>query len=80
MAIDFKVVIPYDYATIGSQENFMGQVFTSYSRRDTAPRTLVVRDEAGCAEPSHGRLYLAEKHGYVGPVEIRWPPHTSPTP
>jgi hypothetical protein len=41
---------------------------------------LVVRDEAGCAEPSHGRLYLAEKHGYVGPVEIQWPPHTTPTP
>ncbi len=34
MAVDFMMVIPYDYATIGSQENFMGQVFTSYSRRE----------------------------------------------
>lgn len=41
---------------------------------------LVVRDEAGCDEPSHGRLYLAEKHGYVGPVDIQWPPHATPTP
>ena len=33
-----------------------------------------LRDEAGCAEPSHARLYLAWAHGYVGPVEIRnWP-------
>ena len=32
-------------------------------------------DQAGCAKPSHGRLVLAEKHGYVGPVEIEWPPY-----
>lgn len=34
-----------------------------------------VIDQLGCAEPSHGRIILAEKHGYVGPVEIEWPPH-----
>jgi hypothetical protein len=34
-----------------------------------------VIDQAGCAEPSHGRIILAEKHGYVGPVEIEWPPY-----
>ena len=34
---------------------------------------LVVTDEAGCSEPSHGVIYLAEKHGYAGPVEIPWP-------
>jgi hypothetical protein len=39
-----------------------------------------VIDQAGCAEPSHGRIILAEKHGYVGPVEIRWPPYPLPTP
>jgi len=41
---------------------------------------LVVTDETGCTEPSHGRLYLAEKHGYVGPVEISWPSYATPTP
>jgi hypothetical protein len=30
-----------------------------------------VIDQAGCAEPSHGRISVAEKHGYVGPVEIK---------
>jgi hypothetical protein len=35
MAVDFMVVIPYDYGIIDSQENLIGQVFTSYSRRDT---------------------------------------------
>ena len=39
---------------------------------------VVVIDQAGCAEPSHGRIYLAEKHGYVGPVEIKWPPYPKP--
>jgi hypothetical protein len=41
-----------------------------------------VIDQTGCAEPSHGRVLLVEKHGYVGPVEIPWPPspQTTPTP
>jgi hypothetical protein len=34
---------------------------------------IVVIDEAGCDEPSHGVIYLVEKHGYAGPVEIPWP-------
>ena len=34
-----------------------------------------VIDQAGCSEPSHGRIVLVEKHGYVGPLEIKWPPY-----
>lgn len=34
---------------------------------------VTVQDEAGCAEPSRGRLLAAEKHGYTKPVEIDWP-------
>ena len=30
-------------------------------------------DEAGCDTPSHGRVYVQEKHGYGGPAEIPWP-------
>ncbi|HRQ24915.1 MAG TPA: hypothetical protein PLF42_15925 [Anaerolineales bacterium] len=30
-------------------------------------------DEAGCDEPSRGRVYIQEKHGYAGPAEIPWP-------
>jgi hypothetical protein len=37
-----------------------------------------VIDQAGCAEPSHGRIILSEKHGYVGPVEIKWLPVPPP--
>ncbi len=32
-------------------------------------------DQAGCAEPSRGRVYIQEKHGYAGPAEIPWPAH-----
>ena len=30
-------------------------------------------DEPGCSEPSHGRVWVQEKHGYAGPAEISWP-------
>ena len=30
-------------------------------------------DEAGCTEPSRGRVFVQEKHGYAGPAEIPWP-------
>jgi hypothetical protein len=33
---------------------------------------ILIEDEAGCSEPSHGVIYLVEKHGYAGPVEIPW--------
>ena len=35
---------------------------------------VTVTDEAGCTEPSHGRVFFSEKHGYAGPTEILWPP------
>ena len=31
-------------------------------------------DQAGCASPSHGRVFVQEKHGFAGPAEIPWPP------
>jgi hypothetical protein len=30
-------------------------------------------DEPTCSEPSHGRVFVQEKHGYAGPAEIPWP-------
>jgi hypothetical protein len=35
--------------------------------------SLTLQDEKGCAEPSHGRVYIVEKHGYTRPIEIPWP-------
>lgn len=39
------------------------------------PFITVKNDEAGCSVPSHGKVFVQEKHGYGGPVEIPWPPH-----
>ena len=55
-----------------------GQV--AFTPRGANESFLQVTDEVGCAEPSHGRIYLAEVHGYIGPVEIPWPPPATPTP
>jgi hypothetical protein len=33
-----------------------------------------VTDEPGCSEPSHGRVYGVEKHGYTRWVKVPWPP------
>jgi uncharacterized protein YraI len=35
-------------------------------------------DQAGCDTPSHGRVYVQEKHGYAGPADIPWPARTLP--
>lgn len=34
---------------------------------------LTFIDEPGCSEPSHGQVWVQEKHGYAGPAEIPWP-------
>jgi len=39
------------------------------------PVVKVENDEPGCNIPSHGRVYVQEKHGFGGPIEIPWPPH-----
>lgn len=35
--------------------------------------SVTIIDEPGCAEPSHGRAYGVEKHGYTHWLEIPWP-------
>jgi hypothetical protein len=39
---------------------------------------VTVTDEPGCAGPSHGRVFFAEKHGYQGPSAIPWPQAPAP--
>ncbi len=35
-------------------------------------------DEPGCSGPSHGRVWVQDKHGFAGPAQIPWPPYASP--
>jgi len=46
-------------------------VFTPIGSNFTA---VTIADDPGCSEPSHGRVYAVEKHGYTKWVEIPWPP------
>src|SRR5215211_7347776 len=43
----------------------------SYPDQDSTSYT--VQDEAGCAQPSSGKLYTVEKHGFSEPAIIPWP-------
>jgi hypothetical protein len=40
---------------------------------DQYTTSYTVRDEAGCAQPSSGKLYTVEKHGFSDPAIIPWP-------
>lgn len=44
------------------------------------PFITIENDEPGCSEPSHGNVWVQEKHGFAGPTEIPWPPYPAPTP
>ena len=43
----------------------------SYPDQDSTSYT--VKDEAGCSQPSSGKLYTVEKHGFSEPAIIPWP-------
>jgi hypothetical protein len=45
-------------------------LFEPLATNDTS---ITFVDEPGCALPSHGRIFLQEKHGFAGPAEIPWP-------
>jgi hypothetical protein len=40
---------------------------------DQFTTSFTVKDEAGCAQPSSGKLYTVEKHGFSEPAIINWP-------
>jgi hypothetical protein len=43
----------------------------SYPDQDSTSYT--VEDESGCSQPSSGKLYTVEKHGFSEPAVIPWP-------
>lgn len=40
---------------------------------DQYSTSYTVKDEAGCTQPSSGKLYTVEKHGFSEPAIIPWP-------
>ena len=39
----------------------------------TNETSITFVDEPGCSQPSFGRVFVQEKHGFAGPAEILWP-------
>ena len=52
------------------QDSFLYWWTDSYPDQDSTSYT--VKDEAGCAQPSSGKLYTVEKHGFSEPAIIPW--------
>lgn len=50
-----------------------GYIWWTDSYPDQYTTVYEVRDEAGCALPSSGKLYTVEKHGFSDPAIIPWP-------
>jgi len=48
-----------------------------FAALQTYQTIINIIDEPGCSEPSSGRLYGAEKHGYTNWVAIPWPQYES---
>ncbi len=46
----------------------------------TNETSISFSDDPGCSQPSHGRIFVQEKHGFAGPAEIPWPSFETPTP
>jgi hypothetical protein len=44
-----------------------------YTGVNIANPAVVIPDEPGCSEPSNGRLYTVEKHGYTQWIRVPWP-------
>jgi len=50
-------------------------VFDPLATNDTS---ITFVDQQGCSQPSYGRIFVQEKHGFAGPTEIAWPPQKLP--
>jgi hypothetical protein len=48
-------------------------IWWTFSYPDQFETEYAVKDEAGCAAESYGRIYTVEKHGFSDPADIPWP-------
>jgi hypothetical protein len=83
-----EVMIAWDPVWM-TEDDYRGYLIEAWLCRDgqlifTPVRSdetmIVLIDEPGCMQPSSGRLYTAEKHGYTQWVLIPWPQHPIPNP
>jgi len=79
-----KVIISWDQVEMTKDDDrgyllelFVCQDTIYYWWTDSYPdqfsTSYTVKDEAGCAQPSSGKVYTVEKHGFSEPAIIPWP-------
>ncbi len=65
-----------------TEDDYRGYMIEAYVCQDGAYFLVAVAidgtsttftDQPGCSQPSNGRLYTVEKHGYTNSVPIPWP-------
>ncbi|MCL4528348.1 MAG: hypothetical protein M1282_02930 [Chloroflexi bacterium] len=73
------VQVPFEFMQSANSTIYLAELWTCWDGQlvftpmATSADHVTVTDQAGCAQPSHGRVYLSVKDGYVGPTEINWP-------
>lgn len=73
------VPVPLDFLQSPNSTLYLAELWICQSGQlvftpiATSANHVTVTDQAGCSQPSHGRVYLSVKDGYAGPTEINWP-------
>jgi len=79
-----KVTITWDQVemTLDKDRGYLLELFVcqngaylwwTASYPEQGDTSYTVKDEAGCSQPSSGKLYTVEKHGFSDPAIIPWP-------
>ena len=73
------VSVPLDFLSAPNATLYLAELWTCqngqlvFAPMATSADHVTVTDQAGCSEPSHGRVFLSVKDGYTSPAEINWP-------
>ncbi len=74
------VQVPIDFLQTPNSPLYLAELWTCrngqlvFTPIGTSANHVTVTDQPGCAQPSHGRVFLSLKDGYTSPAEVNWPP------
>ena len=77
------VPVPLDFLSAPNATLYLAELWTCQNGQlvftpvATSADHVTITDQAGCSQPSHGRVFLSVKDGYAGPTEVNWPSNAS---